>query len=57
MKFTVPNWNQALIARHVGLDPKTVAVRFEDDTRIVFLLYDTRQEVAVNKSTGEVWKI
>ena len=57
MKFTVPNWHQSLIAMHAGLDPNCVAVRFEDDARIVFLQYDPRQEVTVNKTTGEVRKI
>lgn len=57
MKFTVPNWHQSLIAKHAGLDPRSVAVRFEDDARIVFLQYDPRQEVTVNKTTGEVRKI
>ena len=56
MKHTVPNWHQALIARQVGLDPEGVAVRYEDDTRIVFLPYKTREEVMVEKSTGEVRK-
>lgn len=54
MKNTVPNWHQSLIARQVGLDPEGVAVRYEDDTRIIFLPYKTREEIMVEKSTGEV---
>ena len=57
MKFTVPNWHQSLMARHAGLDPEGVAVRHEDDARIVFMPYDTRQEVTVDKTTGEVRKV
>lgn len=56
MKFTVPNWHQALMARHAGLNPEDVTVRHEDDKRIVFMPYDTRQEVIVDKTTGEVRK-
>lgn len=54
MKHAVPNWHQALIAQQVGLDPEGVAVRYEDDTRIVFLQYKTREEIMVEKSNGEV---
>ena len=57
MKNTVPNWHQSLIARQVGLDPEGVAVRYEDDTRIIFLPYKTREEIMVEKSTGKVRKI
>ena len=53
MKYTVPNWYQSLIAKSVGLDPKSVSVGHEDDTRIVFLQYMPRQEIVVEKRTGE----
>ncbi len=53
-KFVAPNWMQALVAESVGLDPNAVAVRMEDDTRIVFLVHKTRKEYSVNKTTGNV---
>lgn len=53
-KFSVPNWSQALIASAVGLDPKGVAVSFEDDSKIDFLHHKTRHEFLVNKATGDV---
>ena len=53
MKYTVPNWHQSLIAKAVDLDPKGVSVGHEDDTCIVFLQYMPRQEIVVEKSTGD----
>lgn len=52
MKFTVPNWSQALIARSVGLDPDNVAVSHEDDRNISFLQYKPRREYLVCKTDG-----
>lgn len=53
MKYYVPNWYQELIAKSVNLDPKGVSVGHEDDTRITFLQYMPRQEIIVDKRTGE----
>lgn len=53
-KFTVPNWNQKLIAVAVNLDPDGVSVRMEDDSKICFLEHKTRNEYIVNKATGKV---
>ena len=53
-KFTAPNWMQSRIAESIGLDPNMVAVRMEDESRIVFLVHKTRLEYSVNKITGNV---
>lgn len=53
-KFSVPNWMQAKVAEAIGLDPKGVVVRLEDESRIVFLVHKTREEYSVNKTTGNV---
>lgn len=53
MNFNVPNWSQALIAKSVGLDPKKVAVRHEDDRNIAFLQYTPHREILVDKTTGK----
>ena len=52
--FAMPNWIQSLAAEAVGIMPGTAVVRFEDETRIVFLIHKTRAEVSVNKATGKV---
>lgn len=53
-RFPVPNWAQALIAMAVGLDPNNIAVRLDDDSRIVFLQYMPRAEYCVDKKTGTI---
>ena len=53
-RFSVPNWMLSMVAKAIGLDPKEVTVRMEDDTRIVFLVHKTRKELCVNKTTGNV---
>lgn len=53
-KFTVPNWEQGLIAQAVGLDPGGIAVRADDDKTIVMLEHKTRKEYIVDKVTGKV---
>lgn len=52
--FATPNWIQNLVAEAVGIMPGKAVVRFEDETRIVFLIHKTRAEVSVNKATGKV---
>lgn len=54
VKFTVPNWSQAVIAAAAGLDPKKVVVRHEDDRHITFLQHMPRQGFLVNKTTGNI---
>ena len=54
VKFTVPNWVQAQIAKAINLDPDNVVVRNEDDQSIYFLQYKPRKEFLVNKATGHV---
>lgn len=53
-KFVVPNWAQALIARGIGLDPKEIMVRNEDDRHITFLQHMPRKEFLVSKADGHV---
>ena len=55
-RITVPNWNQELIAKAVGLEPKSVSVRVDDDQTICFIDHKSRprRELIVNKATGEV---
>ena len=57
-RFAEPNWAQKVIADAAGLIGSTVAVRLEDETKILFLKNSTRDEILVNKKTGEVmvWK-
>lgn len=54
MSHTVPNWAQAQIAKAVGLDPNSVAVRHEDDRNIVFLRYKDHAEIMVCKISGQI---
>ena len=54
MRFSIPNWGQAAIAKAVLLDPKEVVVRMENDVSICFLELRTRKEYIVNKNTGKV---
>lgn len=54
MKFTVPNWAQALIVRAINLDANGISVRLEDDRIIVLLEHKTGVEYIVNKATGKV---
>lgn len=54
MKYTVPNWFQSLIAKAIGLDPKGIAVRSDDDRSIVFLEHKPHREILVSKITGEI---
>ena len=55
-RITVPNWNQSLIAQAVGLEPKSVSVRLDDDQSICFIDHKSRprRELIVDKTTGEV---
>ena len=55
-KITAPDWNQSLIAKAVGLEPKSVSVRVDDDQSICFIDHKSRprREVIVNKASGEV---
>lgn len=53
-KNSVPNWCQSLIAKAVGLDPGSIAVRLEDDMSIVLLEHKSRKEYIVNKTDGKV---
>ena len=57
VRFTVPNWGQALIASAAKLDPKNVVVRNEDDRNICFLQHKPRKEFLVDKVTGNVLEI
>lgn len=54
VKFTVPNWGQAQLAKAVNLDPDKLVVRNEDDRNICFLQHLPRKEFLVNKVTGDV---
>lgn len=54
VKFTVPNWGQAQIAKAVNLDPDKVVVRNENEDSICFLQHMPRKEFLVNKVTGHV---
>lgn len=54
VKFTVPNWGQAQLAKAANLDPDKVVVRSEDDNSICFLQHMPRKEFIVNKVTGHV---
>ena len=54
MRFSIPNWGQAAIAKAVLLDPKEVVVRSENEGSIVFLELSSRREYIVNKITGKV---
>ena len=55
-RISVPDWNQSLIAKAVGLEPKSVSVRADDDRSICFIDHKSRprREVIVDKATGEV---
>ena len=55
-RFTIPNWGQELFARAIGLDPKGICVRLDNDQLIVFKEYKSGLEYMVSKSTGEVQK-
>ena len=52
--FTVPNWAQSALARACRLDPGSVVVRHEDSGSIVFLQFDPRKEILVDKKTGNI---
>ena len=54
MKYTVPNLFQSLIEKAIGLDPKGIAVRSDDDRSIVFLEHKPHREILVSKITGEI---
>ncbi len=54
VKFTVPNWGQAVIARAAKLDPNKVVVRSENERNICFLQHMPRKEFFVDKITGDV---
>lgn len=54
MSHTVPNWAQAQMAKAVGLEPDSVAVRHEDDRKIVFLHYKDHVEIIVCKISGQI---
>ena len=53
-EFATPNWAQGVIAAAAGIAAEEIAVRMEDDTRIVFLVHKSRREIIVNKRTGKV---
>ena len=52
--FTVPNWAQSALARACRLDPSSIVVRHEDSGSIVFLQFEPRQEILVDKKTGNI---
>lgn len=54
MKYTVPNWGQAQLAKGAGLNPNKVVVSLENDLFIVFLQHMPRKEFTVDKKTGNV---
>lgn len=54
MRYTVPNWAQAIIARAVNLDPNMVGVKHENDRNITFLQYNPRKEISISKVDGSV---
>ena len=53
-KFSSPNWAQSAMAEKAGLNPASVSVRMEDDSKIVFLDHLSRKEHLVDKSDGRV---
>ena len=55
-RISVPDWNQSLIAKAVGLEPKSVSVRVDDDRSICFIDHKSkpRRELIVDKTTGKV---
>ena len=57
VKFAIPNWSQAQLARAVNLDPGNVTVRNETDNNICFLQYKPRKEFLVDKITGKVIEV
>lgn len=52
--FATPNWAQSALAKACCLDPGSVVVRHEDSGIIVFLQFDPRQEILVDKKTGNI---
>ena len=54
--FSAPNWHQKLIAKAVGLEPRSVTVRIDNDQLICFVDHKSRprRELIVDKTTGEV---
>ena len=52
-KYAVPNWAQAALATAIGLNPKNVAVEYEDDRCIMFQQYLPHCVVTVGKTDGE----
>lgn len=54
MKYTVPNWGQAQLAKGAGLNPDKVVVSLENELFIVFLQHMPRKEFTVDKKTGNV---
>ena len=53
-RFTAPNWAQQLIADAIGLQGRSIAVRMEDDTRIIILDHKDHKEHIVEKRDGRV---
>lgn len=53
-KFSCPNWAQSAMAEKIGLNPKGISVRFEDDSKICYLDHKSRKEYLVDKTNGQV---
>ena len=54
MRYKVPNWAQACLAKAAGLDPEKVAVEHDGDTTVTFLQYIPRKRILVSKADGSV---